>query len=34
VLRHRDSNTTAIYAKVDFNSLRPLAQVWPIGGAQ
>jgi integrase/recombinase XerD len=34
VLRHRDSNTTAIYAKVDFNSLRPLAQIWPIGGAQ
>ena len=34
VLRHRDPNTTAIYAKVDFNSLRSLAQVWPIGGAQ
>ena len=34
VLRHRDANTTAIYAKVDFNSLRSLAQVWPIGGAQ
>jgi len=34
VLRHRDANTTAIYAKVDFNNLRSLAQVWPIGGAQ
>ena len=34
VLRHRDPNTTAIYAKVDFNSLRSLAQAWPIGGGQ
>jgi len=34
VLRHRDANTTAIYAKVDFNSLRSLAQVWPIAGTR
>ena len=34
VLRHRDTNTTAIYAKVDFDSLRSLAHTWPIGGGQ
>ncbi len=34
VLRHRDPNTTEIYAKVDFDSLRSLAQPWPMGGAQ
>jgi site-specific recombinase XerD len=34
VLRHRDPNTTGIYAKVDFEGLRSLAQPWPIGGAQ
>ena len=34
VLRHRDTNTTAIYAKVDFDSLRSLAQAWPIGGGR
>ena len=34
VLRHRDPNTTAIYAKVDFEGLRSLAQPWPTGGAQ
>jgi len=33
VLRHRDLNTTGIYAKVDFKSLRSLAQPWPMGGA-
>lgn len=32
VLRHRDLATTAIYAKVDRRSLRPLARPWP-GGA-
>jgi site-specific recombinase XerD len=32
VLRHRDLATTAIYAKVDFTSLRRVAQPWP--GAQ
>ena len=32
ILRHRYQNTTTIYAKVDFDSLRPLAQQWP-GGA-
>lgn len=29
VLRHRDLATTAIYAKVDIESLRRLAQPWP-----
>jgi site-specific recombinase XerD len=32
VLRHRSPDTTAIYAKVDFLSLRALAPPWP-GGA-
>jgi site-specific recombinase XerD len=32
ILRHRYQNTTAIYAKVDLDALRPLAQRWP-GGA-
>jgi len=34
VLRHRDSSTTEIYAKVDFSGLRSLAHTWPMGGAQ
>lgn len=29
VLRHRDLATTALYAKVDFTSLRRVAQPWP-----
>ena len=29
VLRHRDLATTAIYAKVDFATLRTVAQPWP-----
>lgn len=29
VLRHATVSTTAIYAKVDFGSLRPLAPSWP-----
>jgi site-specific recombinase XerD len=29
VLRHRSSNTTEIYAKVDFSSLRDVAMPWP-----
>lgn len=33
LLRHQDHDTTRIYAKVDVNSLRALAQPWP-GGAQ
>jgi site-specific recombinase XerD len=32
VLRHRASNTTEIYAKVDFEALRSLAHPWPMGG--
>ncbi len=31
ILRHRDPNTTEIYAKVDFEALRTLAQPWPGG---
>ena len=30
VLRHRNPNTTEIYAKVDIRSLRRLAQKWPV----
>lgn len=33
VLRHQQTQTTEIYAKVDLNALRALAQPWP-GGAQ
>jgi site-specific recombinase XerD len=33
VLRHRDLATTALYAKVDFTALRPVAQPWPGGAA-
>jgi integrase/recombinase XerD len=33
VLRHAAVGTTAIYAKVDFVALRPLAQPWPGGVA-
>jgi len=29
LLRHRSIQTTQIYAKVDFASLRPIAQPWP-----
>lgn len=33
ILRHQQAQTTEIYAKVDLNALRTLAQPWP-GGAQ
>ncbi len=33
ILRHRKLNTTQIYAKVDLESLRKIAQVWPGGKA-
>ena len=29
VLRHQDLATTALYAKVDLNTLRGVAQPWP-----
>jgi site-specific recombinase XerD len=32
VLRHKDPDTTAIYAKVDLEALRGLAVAWPGGG--
>ncbi len=31
VLRHRHTLTTAIYAKVDVDTLRALARLWPVG---
>jgi site-specific recombinase XerD len=35
ILRHRRPSTTEIYAKLDFEGLRALAQPWPVfGGAQ
>ena len=35
VLRHRSQDTTAIYAKVDFDALRTVARPWPwAGGAK
>ena len=35
ILRHRHPSTTEIYAKLDFEGLRLLAQPWPVfGGAQ
>lgn len=34
ILRHRSQSTTAIYAKIDFDSLRKVARLWPgKGGA-
>jgi len=32
LLRHRNQQTTTIYAKVDLEALRPLALSWPGGG--
>lgn len=32
VLRHHSPGTTEIYAKVDFEGLRALAQAWPVAG--
>jgi site-specific recombinase XerD len=35
VLRHRSPDTTAIYAKVDFEALRAVALPWTgVGGAR
>ena len=31
ILRHRSTDTTAIYAKVELEALRPLAMRWPGG---
>jgi len=33
VLRHRHALTTAIYANVDIDALRPLTRPWPAGAA-
>jgi len=32
VLRHRSQDSTAIYAKVSFESLRGVARAWPTTG--
>ena len=32
LLRHQSTDTTAIYARVDVNMLREVAQPWPIAG--
>jgi site-specific recombinase XerD len=34
VLRHRNPSTTEIYAKVDIQALRSLAQPWPCTGGE
>ena len=34
VLRHRSIDTTQIYAKVDFETLRGVARPWPVQGGQ
>jgi hypothetical protein len=31
LLRHRSSDTTMLYAKVDIGALREVAQPWPGG---
>jgi site-specific recombinase XerD len=31
ILRHKSTDTTAIYAKVELEALRPLAMRWPGG---
>jgi integrase/recombinase XerD len=33
ILRHQHPKTTGIYAKVDFDALRPLGLRWPGGAA-
>ena len=33
VLRHQQTQTTAIYAKVDVETLRSVARAWPGGGS-
>jgi len=32
MLRHRSRSTTMIYAKLDVDGLRTIAQSWPVAG--
>jgi len=32
VLRHRSRSSTMMYARLDIDGLRPIAQPWPVGG--
>jgi site-specific recombinase XerD len=32
VLRHRSRTSTMIYAKMDLDGLRSIAQAWPLAG--
>ncbi len=34
VLRHADATSTSIYARVDVDQLRSVAQPWPVGGTR
>ena len=34
ILRHADATSTSIYARVDVEQLRTVAQPWPVGGTR